>query len=110
MVQEVTTEQLKMKLDNNEDFYLVDVLGEDSYEAKHIPEAVSVPVGDENFLEEFQQKVTDDKSAEIVVYCGSSTCSASPQAAEKLEDAGYENVFDYEEGLAGWEEAGYSFA
>ncbi|MGH8680469.1 MAG: hypothetical protein ACREVP_03055 [Burkholderiales bacterium] len=38
------------------------------------------------------ESVLPDKSAEIVVYCASSTCQNSHIAARRLEQAGYANV------------------
>jgi len=43
-----------------------------------------------------------------VVYCANANCEASPTAAKALEDKGYTNVVDFEEGYAGWRRAGYS--
>jgi len=37
-------------------------------------------------------------------------CPASARAAEKLEQAGYTNVYDDEEGTAGWREAQHRVA
>jgi len=45
--------------------------------------------------------------AEIVVYCANRECTASPNLAQRLEEMGYTNVSDFEEGLAGWRSAGY---
>jgi len=44
---------------------------------------------------------------EIIVYCGSCACQASPKAADKLERLGFRNVWDYAGGKADWVEAGY---
>ena len=102
----ITAEELKKKIDANEDFILVDVLSNESYEGKHLPKAINIPVGE---LKERAPNELQDKSKEIVVYCGSTQCHASPKAAKKLEELGYTNVADFESGLAGWQEAGYSF-
>ena len=102
----ITAEELKKKIDSNEDFILVDVLSNESYEGKHLPKAINIPVGE---LEERAPNELPDKSKEIIVYCGSTQCQASPKAAKKLEELGYTNVADFESGLAGWQEAGYSF-
>jgi rhodanese-related sulfurtransferase len=39
----------------------------------------------------------------IVTYCSGPKCSASTTAAAKLRKAGYTNVIEYREGLAGWQ-------
>lgn len=108
MAEKITTEELKNKLDNNEDFYLIDALSENSFEAKHIPGAKNVPNSSE-FLEQFENEIAAEKDAEIITYCSSSSCMASVQAAETLEKAGYTNVKHYAEGIAGWEAAGHDF-
>ncbi len=33
-------------------------------------------------------------------------CDASPKAAERMEQLGYERVYDYEGGKVDWQEAG----
>jgi|TARA_Y100000310_G_scaffold60623_1_gene55942 rhodanese-related sulfurtransferase len=102
----ITVEDLKKKIDANEDFILVDVLSNESYENKHIPKAINLPI---NELEQRAPNELPDKNKEVIVYCGSTQCLAPPRAAKKLEELGYTNVVDFESGLAGWKEAGYGF-
>ncbi len=107
MVETITAQELKEKKDNADEFVLVDVLGEDSYQEQHIPGAINIPVTQ---IEEQASQHIPETGTEIVVYCADTECHASPKAAEKLEELGYTNVKDFEAGLAGWEEAGYQFA
>ena len=110
MAKIITTEELKAKIDSGRnDFYLVDVLLPNSYQARHVPGAKNVPVNQPNFLERFEKETGAAKDAEIIVYCSSGTCIASVQAADKLEKAGYTNVTRYKDGLAGWQNTGYLF-
>ena len=102
----ITAEELKKKLDANEDFILIDVLGKESFDAKHIPKSVNMPSTEIGIR---SIKELPDKNKEIVVYCAGRECEASPNAAKKLEKLGYKNVIDFEEGLDGWREAGYEF-
>ena len=102
----IKAEELKKKIDSGEDFVLIDVLSKESFEVQHIPKSISIPVGE---LEERASKELPEKNKEIIVYCASKTCQASPAAAKKLEELGYKNVTDFEDGLAGWKEAGYEF-
>lgn len=83
---------------------LVNVLSSESYVAKHIPGSISIPL--ENI--EWIEKVVPEKEQDIVVHCANADCDASPKAADKLLEMGYTNVWDFEEGLAGWEQAGYT--
>ena len=105
-MKKISAEDLKKKIDSKEDFEFVDVLGKDSYEAKHIPGSKSISVDE---LEEKSKTELPDKNKEVIVYCASTECQASPRAAKKLEEMGYTNVVDFESGLAGWQEAGYDF-
>jgi len=100
----ITAKELKEKIDKGEDFVLIDVLSKESFEAKHIKGSINIPTS------ELGQRVNElpDKDKEIIVYCASKTCPASPAAARHLEDLGYTNVVDFEDGLAGWIEAGFS--
>ncbi|MFY9457753.1 MAG: rhodanese-like domain-containing protein [Candidatus Spechtbacterales bacterium] len=104
----ITREVLKKKMDESADFVLIDVLGEMSYAGRHLPGAINIPGGGENFVAD-AEKAVPDKNKEVVVYCGSFSCDASPAAAGKLADAGFTNVVDFKGGLADWEEAGYPF-
>jgi len=102
----MSAEELKNKIDAKEDFILVNVLSNESFEAKRVPTSINIPVDE---IGQRAQSKLPDKNKEIVVYCASTTCQASPTAAKKLEELGYTNVADFEAGLAGWEEAGYNF-
>ena len=101
--------QLKNMLDHSEDFVLIDVLPAKSFDEKHIPGSHNVPHERKSFVDEVLS-LAGDKNRKIVVYCASQTCQVSPTAAAKLEQAGFTNVFDFEDGIAGWERAGYEFS
>jgi len=103
MAKIITREELKQKIDAMEDFVLVDVLSRESYQREHLPGAISIPFAD--IAEDALAGIPSDK--EIVVYCGSFQCTASPAAAKRLEEMGFANVTDYEGGIADWKEAGY---
>lgn len=102
MVDTISTSELESRIENSEDFTLVDVLAEDHFEEEHIPDAVNIP------LDQIAEEVLDrfDKDDDLVVYCASESCQASPKAAEKLESLGFEDVKDYEPGIKGWKDAG----
>lgn len=102
MVETISTDELEQKFENDDDFVLIDVLGEDHFEEGHIPGAINIPL-DQLGSTALQELEKDD---DIVVYCKNEACQASPKAAEKLETLGFENVSDYEPGLEGWQAAG----
>lgn len=83
---------------------VVEVLDKSNFEKFHLPEAINVPLkGDfENDIED----VVPDKSQPVVVYCMDEDCDGSPRAAEKMEELGYQRVYDYEAGKVDWKEAG----
>jgi len=108
MAKVITTEDLKKKIDAGDNFYLIDSLSPNSFEARHLPGAKNVPNSPE-FVSQFEKEIGAAKDAEIIVYCSSATCQASVQASNALEEAGYTNVAHYKDGLAGWQEAGYEF-
>ena len=106
---EIKKEELKKWIEEKKDFFLFDVLSQDSYEVKHLPRAKHAAVGEGNFLEEIE-KVVSNKEAIIVVYCASFTCQLSSRAATMLIEEGYTNIYDFKGGLADWQDAEYSFA
>ncbi|MDY6765802.1 MAG: rhodanese-like domain-containing protein [Candidatus Nanohaloarchaea archaeon] len=100
MVDTISREGLKEKMDSGDGFALVNVLSEDQFEQEHIPGSINIPL--DEVEEEFPRQF--DRDDDIVVYCASESCQASPKAAEKLESMGFTNVADYEGGLADWKE------
>jgi len=109
-MKEVSTEELKRKVDAGQVPYLIDVLSPESYTARHVPGARNVRKSPpETFVERFEKEIGAPKDAEIIVYCSSHTCTASPLCGGLLEKAGYTNVAHYTDGIAGWQQAGHEF-
>lgn len=93
-MKEITVEELKAKIDNNEDFQLIDVREEFEYETsnlngKHIPLADIVLEAD---------KIARDKP--VVVHCRSGKRSA--QAIMLLEREGFDNLANLKGGILAW--------
>lgn len=86
-------------------FALICVLPEESFLEKHIPGSDNIALDSAQFTEKVEQKV-GGKEKIVVVYCASKTCDASAKAARKLEESGFDKVFDYEGGLEAWMRAG----
>mgnify|MGYP006289300003 FL=1 len=99
----ITADELKEAFQSERPPIVVNVLGRDAHEAKHVPGSINVPLDD---IEQVEALVTNT-DAPIVVYCANADCDASPQAAQQLEAMGYTNVTDFEGGYAGWRQAGY---
>lgn len=105
-MKKLSAREVRKILKRNSDVRLINVLPEDRFVKKHLPHSVNIPLGEDSFLQRVEQVVVD-KSAKVVVYCADSTCNASPQAAKRLEEAGFEHVQDFEGGIAEWEDAGF---
>ena len=100
MVQVLTREQLKAKMDRRDVFKLVMAMDQWHYEACRIPG--SVLLSDKRDAEKLLRK-----DEEIVVYCSDDACYASRAAADFLERTGYTRVGHYPGGLHDWSAAGY---
>lgn len=105
-LQQMNAETLHRKMTGEHAPIIINALSRDAYLAKHIPGSINIPA--ENA--ELAKEVIPFMDAEIVVYCANSDCDASPNLAQKLEEMGYTNVSDFEEGLAGWRQSGYELA
>lgn len=84
---------------------LVNVLDAELFDDAHIKgtahvASLNVPFVDpEKFAEEVKYW---PKNVPVVTYCTNYFCTASGEAAQKLMDLGFTNVFAYEAGMAEW--------
>src|SRR5690625_4309111 len=83
------------------DYVLINVLPQDGLNQDHIRTSVNVPVDEDNFTSRVEQ-IAGSKEREVVVYCASFDCDASTRAAEKLQQEGFTQVYDYEGGTKDW--------
>ena len=51
-------------------------------------------------------QLPSDKSKDLILYCSSTSCTASDSAAERAAANGYENIHIMREGIKGWKDAG----
>ncbi|HEX9183276.1 MAG TPA: rhodanese-like domain-containing protein [Burkholderiales bacterium] len=82
---------------------LLEALPEKYWRDWHLPGARNLP---HDRVRELAPALLPDKSAEMIVYCASSTCQNSHIAARVLEQMGYANVSVYSGGKQDWQEAG----
>jgi len=82
---------------------LAEALPEKYWRDWHLPGARHLP---HDQVRSLAPSVLPDKSAEVVVYCASSTCQNSHIAAKLLEQMGYVKVAVYAGGKQDWQEAG----
>lgn len=85
----------------HEDFVLINVLPREAFNERHIRTSINIPVDSDDFVERVES-VAGSKDRKVVVYCANFDCPASPKAAEKLEQAGFSRVYDYEGGTEDW--------
>jgi rhodanese-related sulfurtransferase len=100
---EIGPYSLKAILDESlDDIVLVDCRGAESFDAGHIPTAMSTP------FDELTGKLgTLPKDKTIVTYCGDITCPVSAKAALELAQKGFK-VKHLVGGIAEWKNKGYS--
>jgi rhodanese-related sulfurtransferase len=80
--------------------YLVNVLDKPFFDDCHIPSSLNVSMMDiKNVAQSWS------KSADVVIYCSNYSCEASTHCCKMLQSMGFEKVWDYEEGMAGWYQA-----
>ena len=88
--QSITQDEAKKMMAKDDGHVIVDVRRQDEYDAGHIPEAILIP--NESILDS-PPEALPDKEQIILVYCRSG--NRSKQAAQKLADMGYANVYEF---------------
>ena len=104
-MQTIDRAELHRWMDEGRDFALVDVLATEAFRNFHLPQAINVPVDQKGFGAAIERAVPA-KDRPVVVYCHDKACHASSTAARRMEEAGYQQVYDYEAGKMDWKEAG----
>jgi len=102
----ISTEKVRQKLTDAEQFVLVDTLTADHFSRVHIDGAVNACVFEVLFTENVK-KISPDKNKEIIVYGSSNKSMDAVTAAEKLAREGYRNVSAMEGGLKQWVSLGF---
>lgn len=98
----ISRDELKrMNEEQERDFVLINVLPRESFREQHIRTSINIPVNEEHFTEKVEE-VAGGKDRDVVVYCASFDCDASPKAGQKLDEAGFSRVYDYEGGTKDW--------
>lgn len=87
-------------MNNHSDILVLDVRTPADYKNGHIKGAKNMPLSD---LATSAEKLSEDKSRPILVYCNSGTTVT--RAIKLLKKAGFENVNNLEGGVAAWKEA-----
>ena len=70
MIETISRDELKAKIDRNDLFTLVETLPEIAYHHAHLPGAINLPP---DKVSSNAAQLLPDKNADIVVYCASPT-------------------------------------
>jgi len=95
-MKEISVEELKEKIDNNEDFQLIDVRETFEYDTSNL-NGENIPLA--NVLLE-KSKISKEKP--VIIHCRSGKRSA--QAIKLLENEGYTNLANLKGGILAWKE------
>ena len=90
------------KLAESKSAVIIDVNGDDSFKAGHVPGALNFAAIKDNLDRSLPKK----KEALIIAYCGSPKCGAYLRAAKAAQKLGYTNIKHMSAGISGWKEAG----
>ena len=90
------------KLTESKSALIIDVNGNESFKAGHVPGALNFTAIKDNLAANLPKK----KDALIVAYCGSRKCGAYLRAAKAAEKLGYTNIKHMSAGISGWKAAG----
>lgn len=100
---QITRDELEEMLDQN-DIILIEAMPQSSYRVFHLPGAINIPFDDD--FDDTVQRIVRNTDQTVVVYGLDDECQESHEACERLEELGYEEVYDYEGGKVDWNEAG----
>lgn len=98
-VKQISIEEFKEKIENNENIQIVDVRGATEYESGHIKGADHVFLG--TILDNLEKV---EKEKEVIIHCQSGMRSSL--AYSLLSRAGFENIINYDGGMAEWKRLG----
>ena len=99
MMQTITVEELKSRLDNGEQPYVIDVREPHEYEEYNIG-AKLIPLGQIQTMQ--VDEIEHLKDEEIIVHCRSGKRSA--MACQILDTMGFKNTKNLEGGVLAWKE------
>jgi rhodanese-related sulfurtransferase len=104
MIQTITKEELKAKIDRGDKFRLVDVRDTPDYNEGHIVGAIHLLIAE---MSRQKTEALFDKGELIVTYSLDKDCPAKRIAAQRLFEYGSIHVLAYEGSWKEWRAAGY---
>jgi rhodanese-related sulfurtransferase len=96
---EISIDDVKARLDRDENFLLIDVREESEYANDHLPGAIHLGKG---VIERDIEERVPQLDTSLVLYCGGGYRSAL--AADNLQKMGYTSVLSMDGGIRGWRE------
>ncbi|WP_431159112.1 rhodanese-like domain-containing protein [Winogradskyella poriferorum] len=93
----ITAEEMQSILEQ-EDVQVIDVRSAEEYDEVHIVNAQNIDINSPTFDEDI---IGLDKERPIILYCKGGGRSA--KCAKKMQDAGFEKIYDLEGGISRWE-------
>ena len=93
---QISQEQAKEMMAKDDGHVVVDVRRQDEYDVGHIPGAILIP---NESIDKDQPEELPDLNQIILIYCRSG--NRSKQAAQKLFDMGYRNIYEFG-GIIDW--------
>ena len=87
---QISQEEARRMMDELDDYVIVDVRRKDEYDQGHIPNAILIS---NESIDSRRPEQLPDLDQIILVYCRSG--NRSKQAAQKLSDMGYTNVYEF---------------
>ena len=102
-IQTIDVKSFAEKLKTSENPQLLDVRTPEEYRAEHIDNAVNINWNGNDFV---TKAVTYDKSKPIFVYC--KVGGRSAQAADKLAEMGFKEIYNLDGGIMKWNANGNS--
>lgn len=101
-IREIVADELKVRIEANDGFHLIDVREAHEFEAGHLPRARHLCKG---ILERDIEAVVPNPEDEVILYCGGGYRSAL--AADNLQKMGYRRVLSLAGGWREWTERGF---
>ena len=93
---QITQDEARVMMEADDGHVVVDVRREDEFETGHIPGAICIP--NESITDTMPEQLPD-KDQVILIYCRSGR--RSKEAAKKLFDMGYLNIYEFG-GIIDW--------
>lgn len=99
---EITSDDLKVKMDRGDEFLLVDLLGQKSHESLHVPGSVPVDGRSNDRIDDIRALAEQDLDRTVIVYGLNFKDPLSTEVAAELMEEGFTDVWDFKGGLKDW--------